>query len=280
MTDKSINILNLNIFRGFHTQTDPVYKWEKRRDMLTQMVQSLKPDIILFQECNRLKEDESMEEFMRSLPEYSYCINYSHPDPYRSKALLIAYNPKRFFKMAEVTKWLSYTPDVPSDSWYNPGENYGRIIMGIKFAIVENNNITDKTIWVFNTHFDVNMSAIENSINLVPKILNAILSGNEKYILAGDFNTNTYSLHKTFTAYGMDRLSENLTTNDNHYLKFTFIGKRDAGGSLKRENLMYLDHVFGSGIENSDVYCPYTRDQIVKEYFISDHLPIMINLTL
>ncbi|AVG47350.1 endonuclease exonuclease phosphatase [Acanthamoeba polyphaga mimivirus] len=50
------------------------------------MIESTLPDIILFQECNRLKHSENLENFMKNFPNYNYNIQYSHPNILRSRA--------------------------------------------------------------------------------------------------------------------------------------------------------------------------------------------------
>lgn len=271
-----IKILNLNIFRGYHTQFHNTYKWENRRDILINFIKEQSPDIILFQECNKLQMSENMEFFMNSIPEYNYSIYYSHPNIYRSKALIIAYNPLKVFKISEVTKWLSDTPDIPSDTWTKSPENFGRIVVGNKFVKVEGNNISKDFFWIFNTHFDVNYCHIVNSIKLLPRLLSEIINDkNANVIVAGDFNTDLNSLFKEFSRYGFLCLSENLKSNDNKELKFTFVGKRDKG-LLDDNELLYLDHVFGRNVTKYNVYCPLDYQFILNEYMMSDHLPIMI----
>ncbi|XWV26254.1 putative endonuclease/exonuclease/phosphatase [Tupanvirus soda lake] len=265
-------ILNLNVFRGFHTQTHKTYKWEYRRDLIINLVKHIFPDIILFQECNQLQSDESMEKFMTFLPEYRYSIYYSHQNFYRSRALIIAYNPNKVFKIQEVTKWLSDTPDIPSDTWGTDGDDFGRLIVGNQFVVVNNEN-TNKSFWVFNTHFDVNPTSIAKSINLVPPLVNKLSGGEPKVIVAGDFNTDSTNLVKSFNNAGFSEYSNNFETHDYVPLNFTFVGKRNDKGIL--DDFMYLDHVFGKGIDKYDVYCPYTWEYIRDEYIVSDHLPIL-----
>ncbi|XWV25005.1 putative endonuclease/exonuclease/phosphatase [Tupanvirus deep ocean] len=268
-----LKILNLNVFRGFHTQTHKIYKWEYRRDLILNLVNHVSPDIILFQECNQLQNDESMEKFMTSLPKYRYSIYYSHPNFYRSRALIIAYDPNKVFKIEEITKWLSDTPDTPSDTWGTEGDDFGRLIAGNKFVVVNDQKMTEKSFWVFNTHFDVNLTSITKSISLVPSLINKLTNNESKVIVAGDFNIDSVNLIKSFNDAGFSEYSNNFESYDRIPLNFTFVGKRNNKGIL--DDFMYLDHVFGKGIDNFDVYCPYTWQYIRDEYIVSDHLPIM-----
>lgn len=274
-----MKLLNLNIFRGYHTQFHNKYNWKNRRNQLKEFVRVLKPDIILFQECNKLKHNESVEEFMFSIPEYNYSIYYSYPNIYRSRALIIGYNPLVVFKTNEMIRWLSDTPDIPSDSWGLPGDNYGRIIVGNKFIKVVNDKPTNDYFWIFNTHFDVNYSSIIGSIKLLPPLINEFINNdNAKVIIAGDFNTDMEILFKSFKKYGFLHQSNDLITLDDKLLRYTFIGKRDENGDL--EEFLYLDHIFGKNITKKKIYCPFSYDFIFREYTMSDHLPIVFDFDL
>ncbi|AEQ33003.1 Exonuclease-Endonuclease-Phosphatase [Megavirus chiliensis] len=268
-----MKILNLNIFRGFHTQFHEIYNWQNRRKHIIDLIESTLPDIILFQECNRLKHSENLENFMKNFPNYNYNIQYSHPNILRSRALIIAYNPEKVFKITETTKWLSDTPDIPSIGWGLKGDDFGRIVYGCKFIEINNGNYKGDTFWIFNIHFDVDPIAIFKSIKLLPGLLNKI-EPNGKIIIAGDFNTDDEDLFENFKNNGYDCLSNNYKTTDNVRLDFSFVGKRDDCGQFTE--CMYLDHVFGKNINNCNVYCPYNYEFIMQKYITSDHLPIII----
>jgi len=268
-----MKLLNLNIFRGYHTQFDEKYNWDNRRDLIKKFVEETNPDIILFQECNKLKHNENMETFMTSCPTYRYSIYYSSPNIYRSKALIIAYNPEKVFKIEEQTKWLSNTPDIPTDPWGILGDNFGRIIVGNKFAKIENNILTQTYFWVFNVHFDVAFNAIQNSIKLLPNLIKNIVKQDYPIIIGGDFNVD--DSFKNFYDNGFDKLSNNLTTLDHKSLNYTFIGKRDQYNKLNENEYLLIDFIFGKNIKIYDVQCPFEESFIENEYMMSDHLPLV-----
>ncbi|AEQ60577.1 endonuclease/exonuclease/phosphatase family protein [Acanthamoeba polyphaga mimivirus] len=265
-----MKVLNLNVFRGFHTQFHSVYKWENRRDLIINLIEAENPDIILFQECNKLQNTEDMEKFMEDLPNYDYVIKYSLPGVFRSRALIIAYNPNKLIKNSEIVKWFSDTPDVPSIGWGNPDDDFGRIILGCEF--LEKNS--DKKFWIFNVHFDIDIESIRKSILLLPELIDKQCLSDSKIILAGDFNTDDKLLFDTLKNNNFDRLSQTFNTTDKVKLNVSFVGKRDDFGKLTED--LYLDHVFGREVYNYNIYCPFEYDFIINKYIVSDHLPVVI----
>lgn len=269
-----MKLLSFNIFRGYNTQFDNRYNWQKRQKNIANFINT-NYDVILLQECNRLQWSDSMEKFMAEmLPNYRYNIYYSSNNIYRSKAQIIAYNPEKLFKVEEKVKWLSDTPDISSDNWGYYNNNYGKILVANKFAKIIDGKISNEHIWIMNTHFDVDITPINNSIKIIPHIINSITNNdNTPVIVGGDFNIYSNLLFNAFNNIGYKRLSRNYVTADLTKLDFTFIGKRDQYNKINE--YMYLDHLFGKNIKKYIVYCPFYYDTIINEYMLSDHLPIV-----
>lgn len=264
-------VLNLNIFRGFHTQfLKTCYNWNIRKIALLEFVKKMDADILLFQECNKLEYSDGVDEFMENLPEYSYTIYYSGKI-IQSRALLIAFKKDKFEKIDEGQKWLSDYPDIPSDTWTKI-DPWGRIIAYNKLKTLDG-----KYFYVFNTHFDISIRSIVKSIELLPSIIGDIVNIDDVVLISGDFNNAYDELFDMFSLINFKCASLPMKTLDDIELNFTFIGKRNEHGYECEE---LLDFIFVRNIEKYDVHIPLSSFEIEKEYVLSDHLPLFINFCL
>jgi endonuclease/exonuclease/phosphatase family metal-dependent hydrolase len=263
-----VTVLNLNIFRGFHTQfLKTCYNWEIRKTALLEFVKKINADVLLFQECNKLEHSTSVDEFMKNFPEYDYTIYYSG-SIIQSRALLIGFKKYKFEKISDGQKWLSDYPDVPSDTWTDV-DAWGRIIAYNKLKTLDG-----KEFYVFNTHFDISYYSIVKSIELLPSIINDIVNIDDVVLIGGDFNNSYDRLFDMFSLINFTCASLPIKTIDNNQINFTFIGKRNKYGEYECEEL--LDFIFVKNIEKYDVRVSLSSIEIEKEYVLSDHLPLFI----
>ena len=212
-----MKVLSFNVFRGYHTQFLNEYNWRNRRDGIIDFIKKINPDILLLQECNKLKYSEDIENFMINFTEYNYDIHYSSSD-IKARSQLIAYSKDTYISLETGKKWLSDTPDKES-KWST--DEFGRIITYNKLY----NKKTGNIVWVFNVHFDINIENIMKSIHLVPKIINKLVKENEMVIVGGDFNIDIDELNMEMEKYNFTT-EMNIKTQDNEEILFTFIGKR------------------------------------------------------
>ncbi len=164
-----------------YTPTDMFRKsWFYRAHLLIDDINSVKPDIIGFQEVSFMHYAYLQD----AMPDYDSEIAY------RDKSILsegcpIFYRTDQFEKIDSGSFWLSETPDVMSKSW---GAAHYRICT----YIILKNISTGKEFVVFNTHLD--HVSDEARVEGIKVVLNKIAElNNIPAFLMGDFNAKPNS---------------------------------------------------------------------------------------
>lgn len=171
---EEITMMSTNV--RFYNPLDLLKKsWFYRADLIAQDIESVKPDIIGFQEATFIH--------------YNYLKNvmdgYDSVMAYRDKFVLsegcpIFWRTDRFEKIDSGSFWLSETPEVMSKDWES---SHYRICV----YVILRDKTTNKEFAVFNTHLD-NVSD-EARINGIKVVLDKIAEfGNLPSYLMGDMN--------------------------------------------------------------------------------------------
>ncbi len=172
-----IKVMTFNILYG--SADDGENSWDKRKNMLYEVIRESYPDLIGFQEALKFQIDNLLE----ALPQYSY-IGVGRDDGKTSgEYSCIFYSKDRFIVDTTETFWFSETPKVPgSKSW---GNDLTRICTwGLLFDKFEK-----KDIYMYNMHLDYmsQNSRVKSTESLVKKIAENGMK--HPIIVTGDFNS-------------------------------------------------------------------------------------------
>lgn len=249
-TDYDLSIMSFNI--RYDTEEDGENKWGNRKEACLKMLEETKPSIFGIQEGL----DHQVSFLEDNLPQYDY-VGIGRDDGYSSgEYAAIFYSVEHFQLLESNSFWLSETPDVPSLGW---DANNIRIVTWLHLKDLKH----DKSIYVFNTHFDHKgkIARKESAKLLVQKIKEV---ANEKPIfITGDFNAwISNSLFEPITdEYHNARRFADYTDNKK---SFNLWGKWYAHWSV--------DYIF---YKNADALAFRTVTEDYGVPYISDHYPII-----
>jgi endonuclease/exonuclease/phosphatase family metal-dependent hydrolase len=181
-----LRIMTFNIRYG--TANDGEDSWDKRKDMVCDVLRRHDPDIVGLQEALRFQID-----YIRSaLPEYGEIGVGRDDGKTQGEYSAILYRKDRMDVNESGTFWLSDTPAIPgSTSW---GNKITRICTWGRFILKE----SGKAFYLFNTHLDhQSQPSREKSIVLLAQRIHGRKQA-EPFVLTGDFNvgeTNTVVMY-------------------------------------------------------------------------------------
>lgn len=255
-SDGTMTIMSTNVryiaYDDFFKKT-----WFYRADYICEDINSVKPDIIGFQEATPVH--------------YSYLqkimIGYESENQYRDNFVLsegcpIFWRSDKFEKIDSGSFWLSETPEVMSKDW---GSEHYRVCVYVILREIA----TGKEFAVFNTHLD-NTSDIAR-INGIQVILDKISEfGDLPSFLMGDLNAQEDSQTIQSTKENFDdamRISP-ITEETPTY--------HDWGND---ENAKRIDYIMISN-GDAEVYEYHVVDNLHGEIYSSDHASIYIKTKL
>ena len=256
--DGEITIMSANV-RCY--APDDLFKksWFYRADLLVEDVNSVKPDIIGFQEVSILHYGY----LQNAMPDYDSELMY-RDDWILSEGCPIFYRTDKYEKLDSGSFWLSETPEVMSKDW---GAAHYRICT----YVILKDKISGREFVVFNTHLD--HVSEEARINGIQVVLDKIEEfGGLPAFLMGDLNAYPDEETILFTHESFD---------DAHVIA----EKRDDGATF---------HKWGTKSDGNDKRIDYIMiskgDATVSEYRIvnnkhgdaysSDHYSVYIKVTL
>lgn len=174
-TEDDLEIMSFNIRYG--TAKDEENHWEKRKELVFDVLRDHEPDIVGIQEALRFQIDE----ILTALPQYSFVGTGRDPGG-GGEYSAILYDKAQFQILEHDTFWLSDTPEKPSASWGN------KIVRICTWARLQNIS-SGRSFYVFNTHFD-HQSEISRtrSALLLAKRIAKRTQKEDPYIVTGDFN--------------------------------------------------------------------------------------------
>ena len=256
--DGEITIMSANV-RCY--APDDLFKksWFYRADLLIEDVNSVKPDIIGFQEVSILHYGY----LQKAMPDYDSELMY-RDNWILSEGCPIFYRTDKYEKIDSGSFWLSETPEVMSKDW-------GAAHYRIATYIILKDKISGREFVVFNTHLD--HVSEEARINGIQVVLDKIEEfGGLPAFLMGDLNAYPDEETILFTHESFD---------DAHVIA----EKRDDGATF---------HKWGTKSDGNDKRIDYIMiskgDATVSEYRIvnnkhgdaysSDHYSVYIKVTL
>ena len=231
--------------------------WFYRADLIAEDIDSVKPDIIGFQEATPVH--------------YSYLkkimVGYDNEMAYRDKFVLsegcpIFWRADRYEKIDSGSFWLSETPEVMSKDW---GSEHYRICV---YVILRDIN-TGKEFAVFNTHLD--HTSDEARINGIQVVLDKISEfGDLPAYLMGDLNAkeNSKTIQSTKESFDDAMRISPVTEETPTY--------HNWGNAEKAKRIDYI--MISKGDATVSEY--HVVDNCHEGLYSSDHASIYIKTTL
>ncbi len=238
---------------------DDLFKrsWFYRAHMLIENVNSVKPDIIGFQEVTFMHYDY----LKAAMPDYSSEISY-RDDFILSEGCPIFFRTDKYERIDSGSFWLSETPEVMSKDW---GSAHYRICT---YVILKDTS-TQESFVVFNTHLDhVSDDARINGIGVV---LDKIAEfGNLPAMLMGDFNAEPDEPTISATRASFDDAHDIAAEADEGatYHKW--------GEKLDKERIDYI--MISKGVSTVSEYRIVDNYDKENGVYSSDHAAIYIKL--
>jgi endonuclease/exonuclease/phosphatase family metal-dependent hydrolase len=256
-TEKSndIDVMTFNI--RFDNPRDSINAWPNRAGMVAGFINGQLPDLLGMQEVLW----HQYEYLDSALSGYGSVATGRDDGLRKGEACPVFYRQGRFDAIDEGTLWLSSTPDIPgSIGW---GAALTRITTWVRLF----DKTAKDTLLYFNTHFDhISDSARVMSAGvLLGKVRE--LSGDNNFVITGDFNALPESLaisKMTEGSFAVDSYSISETAPAGE--SYTFNGWKDVQGKGR------IDYIFvRSGMK---VEKQMTHKIIENGIFISDHWPV------
>lgn len=174
--DSPFNLITYNI--RMNTAGDGENAWPLRKERVASLLKFHEADIFNVQEAL----PEQMDDLTAMFPEFA-CVGVGRDDGIRKgEHMGVFYKKDRFEKITDGMFWLSETPDKPGFGWDAVCNRY---VQWIRLK----DNITKKTFYVFDTHFDHRgVKAREESSKMIIRYIRDINKENLPLILTGDLN--------------------------------------------------------------------------------------------
>jgi endonuclease/exonuclease/phosphatase family metal-dependent hydrolase len=171
-----VNVISYNI--RLNTPNDGENAWPFRKDKVAGLLKFHKADIFTVQEALPLQ----MDDLVNSFPDFDH-VGVGRDDGKRAgEHMSIFFRKERFEKLTDGTFWLNENPDKPGLGW---DAAHNRTVTWIKLK----DKVTNKTFFVFNTHFDhIGVKAREESARLILKSIKEINNQSLPLLLTGDLN--------------------------------------------------------------------------------------------
>jgi endonuclease/exonuclease/phosphatase family metal-dependent hydrolase len=252
-------IITYNI--RLNTPGDGVNAWPLRKDKVAALLRFHKADIFNVQEAL----PEQMDDLTAAFPEFDH-VGVGRDDGKRAgEHMAIFFSKKRFQKVSDGMFWLSETPDRPGFGW---DAACNRTVTWIKLK----DNITGKSFFVFNTHFDhMGVKARDESAKMILSRIKEINSEGLPLILTGDFNLTRESGPLRLI---LSELSDAADKSQSP----PYIPNGTSGGFEVKVMKNTIDFIF----INSRV--TVLRNGVLSDsfgaYYPSDHLPVLADIVI
>lgn len=259
-----LNIMTFNI--RYDNPDDGLNNWKFRKENVVKVIRFHEVDILGTQEVlsNQLKEISGQ------LQDYAVIGVGREDGKEKGEYSPILYKKDKFALIKSGYFWLSETPEKPSRGWDAACE---RIATWVQLK----DKATGKKFFVLNTHFDhIGTVAREESVKL---ILNktAELSEGLPQIVMGDFNASPESS----VVQGIIRPTNSIALFDSKKSASLVYGPdwsfHDFGRIPFTERTL-IDYIFVS--KNVKVLKHGVLAETVNEYFLSDHTPVLVRVSL
>ncbi len=259
-----LNIMTFNI--RYDNPDDGVNNWKFRKEKIIKAIRFQEIDVLGAQEVlsNQLKEMSGQ------LQEYA-AIGVGREDgKEKGEYSPILFKKDRFKRIKSGYFWLSQTPEKPSKGWDAACE---RIATWVQLK----DKTTGKKFFVLNTHLDhIGTIARQESVKLIRSKTNELSEGLPQMIL-GDFNASPESI----VVQGMLSPTNAIVLLDSKKAASLVYGPNWSFHDFGRIPLTerpLIDYIFTS--KNIKVLSYTILDESLNGFFLSDHTPVVVKVSL
>ncbi len=257
---ESIDVMTFNI--RYENPDDGLFAWDSRKEMVFWLIEKHDPDILCLQEALK----NQMDELDEALSSYRWSGAGRDDGMDRGEYVPVFFRKDRFMLTDEGQFWLSEEPGTPGSKGWDAACT--RMVSWIKLQEIS----SGFEYFVFNTHFDHRgeEARLRSARLLVDSIRN--IARLKPVIITGDLNCSPGSapLKVMEQLFADSRL---LAEERDSVSGTTFVGF--PGDLLSGE---IIDHIFISphfGVKDYMIIADNADG-----FFPSDHLPVMVSLSL
>jgi endonuclease/exonuclease/phosphatase family metal-dependent hydrolase len=262
-SNKDLSVMSFHIKQ--RSLVDGVNSWENRKPLVLWLLKDKEPDIIGFQVVDK----NQLVNLLFDLPQYRYVGDGSNgeldPGPFNP----IFFKKDEFDLIAKSQFWLSENPELQGSKGWDSDES--NIVSWVKLR----NRNSGHIFFVFNTCFsELSSESRLKSAKLILQKINMI-ADNAPVIVTGTINETpqdsayhilTGNYEKHFPLWDSETIAE-ITPDEPTYTYNAF----SESTQLKRDYIL----VNGYLNVNEFMFFPSKKGKV----FISNHYPIMVNLT-
>lgn len=251
-------VMSYNI--RYDNPNDGINKWENRKQEMVEMIRHYQPELLGTQEGLYYQ----LAFLDSSLTNYIYTGIGREDGNKKGEFCAIFYDTTKFVLLEGSTFWLSENSNTVSVGWDAALE---RICTYGLFQDI----ITNKRLWVFNTHFDhIGKKSREWSAQLILQKINRIHRNNDPVILMGDLNclpdSKPIQLIKTEFSDGAK-----VSIKPPKGPKGTFNGFNPRHVNNKRIDYIFVKNIHVKSYKHID-------SRMSNNNYYSDHLPVLISI--
>jgi endonuclease/exonuclease/phosphatase family metal-dependent hydrolase len=254
---ESIKAISYNI--RYNNPEDGMNVWENRKASVAALLNEENADFVGLQEVVH----PQLLDLVEALDTYTYVGVGRDDGKTKGEYSPIFYKKEKYELLKSNTFWLSETPDLISKGW---DASLERICTYGLFQ----NRVTQKKIWVFNTHFDHRgVVARAKSMDLLIEKVKMLNTEGFPTIITGDFNLtpDTQPIQK-IQSHFID-VQKNLQESDPYFGTANDFNTEII--SQKR-----IDYIFVKGLETIKARHIYRKTPMGG--WSSDHHPVVVNL--
>jgi len=255
--DTPFNLIDYNI--RMNTPDDGVNAWPLRKDKVADLIKFHQADIFDVQEAL----PEQMADLSSSFPDFDH-VGVGRDDGIsKGEHEAVFFKKDRFEKLKDGMFWLSETPSKPGLGW---DAACNRTVTWIKLK----DKITQKTFYVFNTHFDhKGNKAREEASKLILTSIKTINKENLPLILTGDFNL-------TKKALPIQLILKEFNDAQDKSQTLPYGPEGSCGGFNVKEQTNKIDFVFIN--EKVGILRHGILTDSYGLFYPSDHLPVLVEV--
>lgn len=286
-------IVTFNINRTHILEKSPHLNWNNRENKVIKMIEKINPDILMLQELRLLDNCKTNNEFLSLFKEFDFHRSGRNPTKLAMQQAT-GWNINKFFASETLTRWLTSTPTIPSDT--NP-KGWGSIALFTKlYSHIDGKICTQyKPFWVINVHYPLSETDKMDCSFYLVKLINEIC-GEDNYIIGGDFNTfynldgekQISHLIDNLPSVPVDVSNIIRTSQTNRECGGTFVGTSLDNFRATFPNLGHLDHIILPARIVCDIAIAHTETHDIiepeelseRDNLPSDHLPISTTFSL
>lgn len=259
-----LNVMTFNI--RYDNPDDGLNNWKFRKESAIKLIRFQEVDVLGAQEVL----SSQLKEMTTQLQEYAVIGVGREDGKEKGEYSPILYNKDKFTLLKPGYFWLSQTPEKPSKGWDAACE---RIATWAQLK----DKVTAKKFFVLNTHFDhIGKVAREESVKLILNKTSELSEGLPQIVM-GDFNANPESS----VVQGIVRPTNSISLFDSKKMASLVYGPdwsfHDFGRIPFAERPL-IDYIFIS--KNIKVLKYGVLAETVNNYFLSDHTPVLVKVSL